>query len=152
MQAKDIMNRNPVCAMPHMKVQEVAEMMVECDCGSIPVIDNEETMKPLIGMVTDRDIVCRLLAQGQNPLEHTVKDCMSSPAIAVKPEDTLEHVADVMEQKQIRRIPVCDDTGAVVGLITQAHIAKHGSTDQAGELLKNISRKTPEPSQSAGRR
>lgn len=146
MQAKDIMNRNPVCAMPHMNVREVAEMMVECDCGSIPVIDNEETLKPLIGMVTDRDIVCRLVAAGKNPLDSTVNDCMTTPAIAVKPEDPVERVAEIMEQKQIRRIPVVDPSGAVVGLVTQAHIARHASESQAGELLKNISRKTPEAS------
>jgi CBS domain-containing protein len=102
-------------------------------------------------MVTDRDIVCRLIAAGKNPLEATVKECMSSPAVAVKPEDSVDHVANVMESKQIRRIPVVDETGAVVGLVTQAHIAKNTSESQAGELLKSISRKSSEPSKVGAR-
>jgi CBS domain-containing protein len=147
MQVKDIMSKNPVCCLPDSSIQEAAEMMVEFDCGSIPVVENSETLKPLLGIVTDRDIVCRLVATGKNPAEAVVRDCMSTPATTVRPEDPVEKCAHIMEEQQIRRIPVVDDTGAVCGLVTQAHIAKHSSRSEAGEFLQSVSRKTKEASQ-----
>ena len=147
MQVKEIMSKNPVCALPDSEVREVAEMMVEFDCGSIPVVENSETLKPLLGVVTDRDIVCRLIAAGKNPLEARVRDCMSTPAVTVRPEDTVERCSNIMEENQIRRIPVVDDSGAVAGIVTQAHIARHTSRSEAGEFLQSMSRKSPEASQ-----
>ena len=148
MQASDIMNKNPVCALPHMSVKEVADMMVEHDCGSVPVVENEETMKPLIGIVTDRDIVCRLVAAGKNPLEATVDDCMTTNTFSVKPGDSVETCARLMQQHQVRRIPVVDADGVLVGIVTQAHIAKHLNQKQVGEMLQQISKKSAEPSRS----
>jgi CBS domain-containing protein len=146
MQASDIMNKNPVCALPHMSILEVAQMMVEHDCGSIPVVDNEETMKPLTGIVTDRDIVCRLVAKGKNPLACTVDDCMTTDAVSVKPGDSIETCARVMREHQIRRVPVLDADGVLVGLVTQAQLAKHLNQAQVGALLQEISKKTAEAS------
>ncbi|MBV9079503.1 MAG: CBS domain-containing protein [Elusimicrobia bacterium] len=146
MQVKEMMNKNPVCCLPDTSVREIAEMMVEHDCGSVPVVENGETNKPLLGIVTDRDIVCRLVAAGKNPLDAVVKECMTTPAVQVTPQDSIEDAARIMEENQIRRIPVVDDTGAVCGILTQAHIAKNSSKARAGELLQSISKKTGTPS------
>lgn len=146
MQVKDIMNKKPVCCLPDTDVEEAAQMMVEFDCGSIPVVEDGETLKPLLGMITDRDIVCRLVADGRNPLDAMVKDCMSTPAVSVTPEDTVEKCERIMADGQIRRIPVVDDTGAVCGIVTQAHIAKNASRSEAGEFLQSVSQKTSTPS------
>ena len=146
MQVKDFMNKKPVCCLPDTEVEEAAQMMVEFDCGSIPVVENGETLNPLVGIITDRDIVCRLVAEGQNPLDAMVKDCMTTPAVSVHPEDTLEKCERIMADGQIRRIPVVDDTGAVCGIVTQAHIAKNASRSEAGEFLQSISQKTGTPS------
>jgi CBS domain-containing protein len=151
MQVKEIMSKNPVCCLPDSEVREAAEMMVEFDCGSIPVVENSETLKPLLGVVTDRDIVCRLIAAGKDPLQAHVKDCMTSPAVTIHPEDSIEKCARIMEDNQIRRIPVIDDTGAVAGIVTQAHIAKNVSRSEAGEFLQSVSRKSPTASQPAGK-
>ena len=78
MHVKEVMTASPTCCLAETSLQEVAKMMVDNDCGEIPVIDSNETKKPL-GVVTDRDIVCRTVAQGRNPLDLTASDCMSTP-------------------------------------------------------------------------
>src|SRR5687767_5634189 len=101
MLVKDIMNTNPVCCLPDTSLQEVAEMMVEHDCGAIPVVEDPGAGGPLAGMITDRDIVCRILAEGKNPLEHSAQDCMTRPAITVRPDDSIEQCLRVMQDNQI---------------------------------------------------
>ena len=149
---RDIMNDNPICCLPDTGLQEVAEMMVEYDCGAIPVVDDPSSARPLLGVITDRDIVCRSIAAGRNPLQMKAKDCMTVPAISVKADDSLEHCTQLMEDNMIRRIPVVDDDGAVCGIVTQAHIAKNTDRDTAGEFLQSVSKKTDIASKTAARR
>src|SRR5207253_2648166 len=89
MKVKDIMTVHPKCCSPSTNLKEVAKMMLECDCGEIPVIENTNSLRP-IGVITDRDIVCRVLALGKNPLETTVGECMSTPCITVNAEMMVE--------------------------------------------------------------
>src|SRR5262245_14784486 len=115
MQVKDIMTRNPACTTPDTKLQDVARLMVESDCGEIPVVENRRSMK-LVGVVTDRDISCRVVAEGKNPLEMTAGDCMSSPCVTATPEMSLEDCCRLMEENQIRRVPVVDENGGCRGI------------------------------------
>ena len=78
MQVKDVMTANPACCTPNNALPEVARMMVDNDCGEIPVVENQEKKIP-VGVITDRDIVCRAVANDKNPLELKVKDCMTKP-------------------------------------------------------------------------
>src|SRR5438874_1702454 len=87
--AQDVMTQDPACCTPQSSLREVAQMMVKHDCGSIPVVENNETMK-LVGIITDRDIICRTLAQGKNALELTAGDAMSQPVVSAHPESSLE--------------------------------------------------------------
>src|SRR6266545_4056529 len=89
MQVKDIMTRGPACCTPDTNLQEVVRMMVERDCGGIPVVDERQNMKP-VGIVTDRDICCRTVGEGKNPLEMTASDGMSSPCVPVTPDMSVE--------------------------------------------------------------
>jgi CBS domain-containing protein len=84
--------------------------MADHDCGEIPVVGPGDSRKPL-GLVTDRDITCRAVAQGRNPLELAAKDCMSSPVVTVTTETPIEECCRTMEQNQVRRIPVIDAQG-----------------------------------------
>lgn len=111
--------------------------MVECDCGEIPVVD---AGKKLIGVVTDRDIVCRVVAKGQDPCGQTAKDAMSQPVISVKEDCSLDDVVSTMEEHQIRRVPVVDGTGCVCGIISQADVALHAHEKETGEMVKEVSR------------
>jgi CBS domain-containing protein len=142
MQVKDIMTEKPACCTPDTKLQNVAQLMCEQNCGEIPVVDGTKTMKPL-GVITDRDIVCRTVAKGKNPLEITAKDCMTKPAITVSAESGIEECCQLMEQHQIRRIPVVDQNGACCGIIAQADVARCAPEHEAAILLKEVSLPVP---------
>jgi CBS domain-containing protein len=138
MEVREIMTPNPACCTPDSALEEAARLMLRNDCGEIPVVESESTMR-LVGVITDRDIVCRSLAQGQDPLKMTVKDCMSAPAVTVTPETSLEECCQMMETHQIRRVPVADQNGCCCGIVSQADIARRTSSEQAGEMVKEVS-------------
>jgi CBS domain-containing protein len=146
MQVKDIMTKNPACCTPDTNLQEVARLMVELDCGESPVVQSNQSMK-LVGVITDRDITCRTVAVGKNPLEMTAGDCMSSPCITVTPEMSVEDCCHVMEENQVRRVPVVDENGACCGIVAQADIAQHASKQETARVVKEVSR----PNDSASR-
>ena len=141
MQVKEIMTADPACCIPEAGLQEVAQMMVDHDCGEIPVVVNKETRLP-IGVITDRDIVCRTVARGLNPLDLTVAECMSKPCLTVTPDMSLEECTRIMEENQIRRVPVVDADGSCCGIVALADIALHAKKSLAGEVVKEISEPT----------
>ncbi len=141
MQAKDMMTADPACCTADTALPEVARMMVDQDCGEIPVVENTSSKVP-IGVVTDRDIVCRTVANGLNPLDLTAADCMSKPAVTVTPDISLEECVRIMEEKLIRRVPVVDDRGSCVGIIALADIALHTGKNVAGHIVKEVSEPT----------
>jgi CBS domain-containing protein len=114
--------------------------MEQNDCGEIPVVDSEASMRP-VGVVTDRDIVLKSIARGRNPLEMKAGECMTSPAVTVKLEASLDDVKKVMEDHQIRRVLVVDETARCVGIVSQADIALRGSKGDTGEVVKEVSKK-----------
>jgi CBS domain-containing protein len=135
------MTPNPVCCTPETGLVDVARMMAEHDCGEIPVLD--ESGRPE-GVVTDRDIACRAVAEGKDPKNMDARDVMSSPVITATPEDSIEDCCAQMEENQIRRMPVVDDRGACCGMIAQADIVKVASEDEIAELLRDVSQPTGE--------
>ncbi len=144
MQVKEIMTADPACCTSQTGLQEVAQMMVDNDCGEIPVVENKETRLP-IGVITDRDIVCRTVARGLNPLDLTVADCMSKPCVTVTPDMAVEECSRIMEENQIRRVPVVDAGGRCCGIVALADIALYARRSVAAEVVKEIS----EPSSAA---
>ena len=137
--AKEIMTPSPQCCSAETLLNEVANLMVEADCGEIPVTDESNR---LVGVITDRDIVCRVVAKGKNPSAVTAAECMTQPVVVVKEESTLDEVMDVMEKNQIRRVPVIDESGACCGIISQADVALCANESQAGELVREVSKDT----------
>ena len=133
------MTVNPACCTPETPLEDVAKLMVQHDCGEIPVIDPAEQV---IGVVTDRDIVCRVVAQGKNPLAYTAEICMSDPVVTVPDAASLAEVLSTMEKHQIRRVPVVDDKGRCAGMISQSDVAWTGGEHQVAELVREISRET----------
>jgi CBS domain-containing protein len=111
--------------------------MVEADCGEIPITDSSNR---LVGVITDRDIVCRVVAKGKNPTAVTAGDIMTEPVVCVNPETSIEDVLAVMEENQIRRVPVVDDTGCCCGIISQADVALKARDGQVGELVREVSK------------
>jgi CBS domain-containing protein len=136
MRVMDIMSADPICCTPGTSLRDVAQKMVDYDCGEIPICD--DAGKP-VGVITDRDIVCRLVAKGYDPLEARARDCMSEPVVTAKPDMPLDECARLMEEYQVRRLPVVDDGGVCCGIVSQADVARHASPEQVAEVLERVS-------------
>lgn len=137
------MTENPAVCTPSTKLQEVAMMMAECDCGAIPVVEDRTNRRPA-GIVTDRDIVVRVLARGENPLEQTARHAMTNTTITVSVDADVSEAAALMKEHQIRRVLVVNDDTApdqqgVVGVIAQADIARATSDDFTGDVVEEVS-------------
>jgi CBS domain-containing protein len=137
--AKDVMTPEPRCCSPETPLNEVANLMVEADCGEIPVVDGSNR---LIGVVTDRDIVCRVVAKGKDPSSCTAQDAMTQPVVAVLADTTLDEIVAVMEENRIRRVPVVDAQGCCCGIVAQADVAMVARESEVGEMVREVSRAT----------
>ena len=135
--AKDVMTPEPQCCAPETPLNEVAHLMVEADCGEIPVVDGSNR---LIGVVTDRDIVCRIVAKGKETSACTAQDAMTQPVVAVLADTTLDEIVAVMEENQIRRVPVVDAQGCCCGIVAQADVAMVARAGEVGEMVREVSR------------
>ena len=135
--ARDLMTADPACCKAVTTLDEVARLMVQNDCGEIPIVDFAD--QP-IGVITDRDIVCRVVAQGMNPMAHTAEQYMSKPVVTVRTDARLDEVLFTMERHQIRRIPVVDENGCCAGMIAQADIARISPEHDIAELVREVSR------------
>ena len=139
MKVKEIMTENPICCVGETSLEEVARMMVENDCGAIPVVQDQESWKP-IGIITDRDITTRAVAQGLNPLELTAEECMSPSPVTIGPDFDIGECLREMEAHQLRRILVVDDNGGCSGIVALADVALHTGEKEAGEVVEEVSR------------
>ena len=138
MQVKEIMTSDPFCCTADTSLEEVAKAMVEHDCGEIPIVRTSKD-RTLVGVVTDRDIVCRLVAQGINPVDEAAESCMSTPVVSVQESTSVEECARIMEESQIRRVPVVNGGGMCCGIVSQADIATNASRKITAELVKDVS-------------
>jgi CBS domain-containing protein len=137
--AREIMTPDPACCGPNTTLDEVAKMMVKNDCGEIPVVDVNDRV---IGVITDRDIVCRVVAGRMNPMGHTAESCMTQSVVCVREDASIEEVISTMEKHQIRRVPVVRDGGLCTGIISQADLARCAPEHEVAELVSAVSRET----------
>jgi CBS domain-containing protein len=135
MLVKDVMTKDPACCTPETTLREAAQMLADHDCGALPVLDSQGVPQ---GVITDRDIALRAVAQGQGP-DTPVSRVMSGSVITVTPESSLEECCDQMEEKQIRRIIVVDGDGNCCGIVAQADVALHTSPAAVAEVLRDVS-------------
>jgi CBS domain-containing protein len=143
MKVRELMTKQPTTVEPDATLGEVATLMKQEDCGSIPVVDGNR----LVGIVTDRDIVIRAVAAGKDPKTLRVSEVMSSNPVTIGPDAAVDEARKVMADRQIRRLPVVDK-GALVGIIVTAQIARREDHKEMGETMKDIS----EPSSGTGSR
>jgi CBS domain-containing protein len=122
MKAQEIMTSDPACCLPDDTAQQAASLMAECDCGVVPVVADKQSMR-LVGVVTDRDLAVRGLAQGKGP-DSKVRDLMTSNPSCCRPNDNVKDVERLMSEQQVRRVPVVDDAGCCLGVIAQADLAR----------------------------
>ena len=136
---REIMTKEVTCCTPETNLEVAARMMCDYNCGEIPVVDNFDDRK-LLGVITDRDITCRTIAQGKNAFKLKVADCMSSPCVTVASDASLEECCALLEAHQIRRVPVVDERGNCCGIVSQADIALNAAEDLTGKVVKEISK------------
>jgi len=137
-QVRDVMTTKPACCTPSTNLQTVARLMLDYNCGAIPVVENQDNMR-LLGILTDRDINCRAVANGKNPAGLTAGEFMTTPVAAVKSETPLEECCKIMEENKVRRIPVVDANNTCCGIVAQADIAKTAPSDEVAEVVREIS-------------
>ena len=130
---RDAMTANPTTVEPGTSLKEAAQLMKSEDVGALPVVENGR----LTGMITDRDIAIRAVAEGK--LESTVGEIASKDVVSIDPQQSLEEAARLMAQHQIRRLPVCEEDGRLVGIVAQADVAQIGHDALTGEVVQRIS-------------
>jgi CBS domain-containing protein len=141
MLVKDLMTENPACCTADTNLQEVAKMMLDNDCGAIPVVEDNNHKRP-IGVVTDRDITIRTVAKGENPLNMSAKSVMTKNVFTVTPDMSVEECVDLMEENQVRRVPVVDEEGNCIGMVAQADIAIKAKDSEAEDMVEGVSKAT----------
>lgn len=135
----DVMTKNPTCAVPDDTVADVARLMKEKDIGPVPIVDSHNTKK-LVGIVTDRDLAIKVVADGRDPRSTRVRDVMTGDVVTCRYDDDIDVALDAMSTHQLRRIPVVDDGNMLLGIIAQADIAtRMNEPAKTGEVVKEIS-------------
>ena len=135
----EVMTPDPVTCEPNDPIQKAARIMKQHDVGSVPVVDSQAS-KRLAGIVTDRDIVVKVVAEERSIESATVRDAMTSNPASCTLEDDVEKALTAMAERQVRRMPVVDEGGRLRGIISQADIATRVNRDrQTGELVEAIS-------------
>lgn len=137
--SSDVMTRNPVCALPDDSVASVAQLMKERDIGPIPIVE-DIVSKRLLGIVTDRDLAMKVVAEGRDPNTTKVRDVMTQDVVTSRDDDEIQATLEAMSQHQLRRILVVDAENTLVGIIAQADIAtRMDQPEKTGEVVKEIS-------------
>jgi CBS domain-containing protein len=135
----EVMTTNPVYCLPTDHVAKVAQVMKTSDIGSVPIVESEKSRR-LVGIVTDRDLVVKLMAEGRDIKASKAEEVMTRGVVTCHAEDDFEKALDAMSENQLRRIPVVDDDGQIVGIIAQADIATRVDEEATtGAIVKEIS-------------
>ncbi|MGH8532493.1 MAG: CBS domain-containing protein [Gammaproteobacteria bacterium] len=115
----EVMTKNPIHCLPTDVVARAAQLMKNENIGPIPVIENDQTKK-LVGIVTDRDLALKVVADGRDPQSTQVEEVMTRKVVTCRPDDDLQNALDAMSEHQLRRIPVVDDDNELVGMKSPA--------------------------------
>jgi len=131
----NIMTTNPRTIEPSTPIFEAARIMRDENVGSLPITEG----KQLVGTITDRDITIRAIAEGRDPQGTTVQEIASRDLVTVDPQQDLDEALKLMAQHQVRRLPVVEEDGMLVGIVAQADVAKVGDDVRTGETVQQIS-------------
>ena len=132
---KDVMSSDPCTIDADKSVAYAAKMMRDEDVGLAPIVEGDK----LIGMLTDRDIAIRVVAEGQDPDQVTVREVASKQVVTIDPQQDLDEALRIMAKHQVRRLPVVEEDGRLVGVVAQADVAREGDDTETGQLVQEIS-------------
>ncbi|MGI9412068.1 MAG: CBS domain-containing protein [Hyphomicrobiales bacterium] len=141
MQVKDIMHKGAYSAAPETGIRHVAAMMAEQDIGCIPVVDGGK----LAGVITDRDIACRVVAAGQDCSDVTAEKVMSKEVIFCREAEEIGDAVHIMENNQVRRLPVIDADDHLTGMLSLGDVSHGTSREMTGEMVKAVSAHHEDP-------
>ena len=131
----EVMSSNPCAIDADKPVAYAAKMMRDEDVGLAPVVEGDR----LVGTLTDRDIVTRVVAEGKDPQTVTVREVASTDLVTIDPEQDLDEALRLMASHQVRRLPVVEEDGRLVGIVAQADVAREGKDKETGKLVEEIS-------------
>jgi len=131
---RDLMTSSPATAEPSSTVADVAQVMAQEDVGPVPIVEGGR----LVGLVTDRDLVIRVIAEGRDPNSTTIGEIASADLVTVQPDSDLNEALQLMAQNQVRRLPVVEGD-QLVGIVAQADVARAADEEQVGEVVQDIS-------------
>jgi CBS domain-containing protein len=132
---RELMTESPRTVSSDATVVEATRVMRDDDVGLVPVVDGDR----LVGTVTDRDIAIRVVAEERDPSSTTVREIASTDLVTIDPEQELGEALRLMAQHQVRRLPVVEEDGRLVGIVAQADVARHGDDTQTGQVVERIS-------------
>jgi CBS domain-containing protein len=133
---RDVMTPNPSTLSADSSVAEAAKLMKREDVGAIPVVEGER----LVGTVTDRDITIRVVAEGKDPSSVSMREIASTDLVTIDPQQKLGEALRLMADHQVRRLPVVEEDGRLVGIVAQADVAQEAEPAQVGEAVEEISK------------
>ena len=137
---REVMTADPVCCVPTDTAVRVAKLMKTENIGSVPVCEDRHTKK-LVGIVTDRDLALYIVAEDRDASSTKVQDVMTRQPVTCRADDDIQSALDAMEKNQVRRIPVLDDVGHLIGIIAQADVAtRTDQPEKTAEVVEEISR------------
>ncbi len=142
MKIDELMTKEPKFCTPDDSVIDCAKLMTEEDVGAIPICESRDTRRA-IGMITDRDIVVRVVAEGKDP--HAVpslREVMTGELITCSPNDDAERARELMKEHQLHRILVVDELGSLVGVVALADLAREFAREHIGEAVQSISKES----------
>jgi CBS domain-containing protein len=134
-QIRKLMTVTPRTVKAGDSVVDAAKLMRGEDSGIAPIVDGDR----LIGVITDRDIAIRVVAEGRDPATTKVEEVASTNVIAIDPQQELDEALRLMAQHQVRRLPVVEEDGKLVGIVAQADVARHADAERTGEVVEQIS-------------
>jgi len=136
---RELMTNEVVCCTPWDTARAAASLMKEHEVGAIPVVS--ELSDPLLeGIVTDRDLCCGVVADGKNADTVQLSELMTPVPVTCEPDYSIEECEELMQENQVRRIPVVDKRGRCVGMVTQADLALHAPVEQVAKTVREISK------------
>lgn len=134
-QINEVMTADPRTVTADATVAEAARLMRDEDTGIAPITEGER----LVGVITDRDIAIKVAAEGKDPQSTKVSEVASSNLVTIDPQQDLDEALRLMAQHQVRRLPVVEEDGKLVGILAQADVARHAGPEQTGKVVEEIS-------------
>lgn len=139
MKVREVMSSNPVCCLVSDTAQKVAGVLCDHNIGSVPVVEDQQSRK-LIGIITDRDLCCSVVAKGLDPKSTSIEKFVSLNLVTCRDGENLEKCERAMQEHQIRRIPVVDAEGCCIGIVSQADLALKEKPEKVSKTVAEVSK------------